>query len=333
LPDPRTGRVFSSKWNEIVQRFPREGRSRRSEPIYGAYRNGAAPPEMSGMPRNGYSRDMADGRCGSSSMHHGGDSPYQPSQSSQSSYQYNGSQQSYRQSRPPANSSRAYNQALQYVERTHAGDRHYNGYAPNPMRTRTVDYAHQESPAHQDTRTTPRMSMTPSDSVDSPGSDPRDGDLRMKGSASPQNDPMLLDSAIAGQVPTPMTPPAPLEGEVPEQLPEWCQENAEPEGHLLTLAEDIVLHAQFVNVDSYLQDQVRAHHSLGLAAWLGSDMRATLALGDIAIEDGPAASTVTGAEGPPAKPVLSAEGQSAGVAQQPKSISIHIRDSSVQDSD
>ncbi|KAJ1945885.1 hypothetical protein FBU59_002181, partial [Linderina macrospora] len=311
LPDPRTGRVFSSKWNEIVQRFPREGRSRRSEPIYGAYRNGAAPPEMNGIARHNYNRDMAaDGRRGSTSIYHDGDSPYQPSQSSQSSYQYSGSQQQpYRQTRTHTGT-RTYHSTYHTVERTHSAERHSSGYTPSQMRTRNIDYAQQASPTHPDARTTPRMSMTPSDSVDSPGSDPRDSDLHMKEADSAQNDPLLLDSSIEAQLPTPMTPLAPLEGIVPEQVPGWDQENAEPEGHLLALAEDIVLQAKFVETNNQLQDEVRAHHSLGVAAWLGSDARATLALGDIAIEDGQAAaaSTAVGIDGAPAKPVLAAEG-------------------------
>ncbi|KAJ1815562.1 hypothetical protein LPJ60_005665, partial [Coemansia sp. RSA 2675] len=41
ISDPRRSDVFLAKWQAIVQRFPRQRHSRRSEPIYGALLPGA----------------------------------------------------------------------------------------------------------------------------------------------------------------------------------------------------------------------------------------------------------------------------------------------------
>ncbi|KAJ2890524.1 hypothetical protein IWW38_004086, partial [Coemansia aciculifera] len=289
--DPRKSHVFLAKWHDIVQRYPRDRPSRRSEPIYGAQLPGAhseaviRPSPHAGAATSNNWRPAISRPSGGA-----GSRPI--ASAVQIQQQQHHHQQSLHRHRYPSTthspvsngfvhgspqpSGRASNSHL-----PRAGG--FNGHPIAPNKYIAPQSASNAAPGNA--TEVSRMS-----SVSLEYEDESRAGTEERISSYQRAPPGRPNGHIPQQVPKSdaslLMPEQNHRGEFPDEMPIWEPDLRKvPEGYLLVSEEVAALNLRQLEINNVQQSQARAFYNLGLASWLSVEQRLALTLADVFMDD------------------------------------------------
>ncbi|KAJ2747220.1 hypothetical protein GGI20_000741 [Coemansia sp. BCRC 34301] len=315
VPDPRKSHVFMSKWHGIVQRFPRERQSRRSEPIYGTQLPGTDSNPVA-MPRSRPSpppptslmnkwRPAISGPSGGA-----GSRPLPPISHHQHSLQrhrypstFNGA--TVNGTNPPAafHSSAASDGGQAQASNEHmyrspqvatrapiAPQARMGGPNSHPLASSKFIIPQVPSlqlASHAASANNAAMSRVSSASLEYEDEAKAENDER---ASSYQRAPGRPSVHVPQQVPKHEAPLSTLNkslrGEFPSEMPVWDASAVKaPEGYLLVKEEVAALNLRQLEINNYQQAQARAYYNLGIASWLSVEQRSALTLADVFMDE------------------------------------------------